>query len=177
MWSLRLRIALLAAFVLVPLLLVLGLSFGHDPHAVPFMLQGQAAPDFTLAQINGGEVRLAALRGRPVVLNFWATWCYPCQAEHNLLQQAARHYGERVHFLGVVYQDTDSAVRTYLRSHPSAYPHVHDADSKVSIDYGVAGVPESYILDPQGTILFKQAGVLTAAMLQQHLDPLVGGAP
>ena len=173
MTPLRWRLSLLAALLVVPLVTVLALSFGHDPHAVPFVLQGKPAANFALRDVNGSSVKLTDFRGTPVVLNFWATWCYPCQAEHTLLQQAARIYGQRVQFLGIIYQDSEDAVRRYLQGRPSIFPQLHDENSTTSIDYGVAGVPESYIIDPHGRIVFKQAGVLTVEILRRHLDPLI----
>ncbi len=167
--------ALSAAAVVIPLLWVLAHGFKLDPHAVPSVLEGFEAPTFSMASLEGRTFDVAALHGKPAVLNFWATWCYPCQAEHQLLQEAARYYGDKVQFLGVIYQDNPDEVRRYLIKHPSAYPHLIDPNSRYAIDFGVAGVPESFILDPNGQIIHKQAGVLTAAVLRQFLDPLAAG--
>lgn len=167
--------AVLAAAVVLPLLVILGLGFKHDPHAVPSMLEGKPAPDFSLRAFEGPTLELAALKGKPVVLNFWATWCYPCQAEHALLQEAAAHYGSRVQFIGVIYQDSEPEVRKYLRNRESHYPQVFDPQSRTAIDFGVAGVPESFIIDAAGMIVHKEAGVLNAALLRKTLDALVEG--
>lgn len=99
------RVLLVGLAVVVPLVAVLLLNLGRNPHMIASPLVGRAAPDFALQTLDGQPVTLASLRGRPVVLNFWASWCIPCLDEHPLLLQAARALGERVTFLGVVYQD------------------------------------------------------------------------
>ena len=183
--SLRLRYALFTALLVVPLLGVLALGFGQDPHAVPSMLEGHDAPPFVLKSLEGKTFDLQKLHGTPVVLNFWATWCYPCKAEHAALQAAARHYSTAVQFLGVVYQDSPETAKDYLRAQSSVFANLVDPHARMAIDYGVAGVPESYFISPQGRIVYKHAGVLDTALLQRILDPLVaqaeamrkGGAP
>jgi cytochrome c biogenesis protein CcmG, thiol:disulfide interchange protein DsbE len=160
----------IVAVVVLPIVALLAFGFGHDPHAVPFALKDTPAPDFTLRTLDGEQVRLSDLRGKPVVLNFWASWCEPCKFEHELLQQASRYYGQSVAFLGVVYQDQEASVRRYLLDHPSAYRHTLDPDSKVAIDYGVSGVPESYLVDANGVIREKSPGVINSDELHRWLD-------
>lgn len=169
----RWRNVIVVALVLIPLLGVLALGFGHDPHAVPFALRDKPAPDFTLRALDGTEMTLSAMRGKPVVLNFWASWCEPCKYEHDLLQQASRYYGQNVQFLGVVYQDTEANVRHYLEEHASVYPQVLDPVTKVGIDYGVSGVPESYLVDADGMIREKSPGVISGDELRRWLDTRV----
>lgn len=163
----------IVAVVVLPIVGLLAFGFGHDPHAVPFGLKDAGAPDFSLRTLDGVEVRLSDLRGKPVVLNFWASWCEPCKFEHDMLQQAARYYGDSVTFLGVVYQDKEDNVRKYLENHPSAYRHVLDPDTKVAIDYGVSGVPESYLVDANGTVREKSPGVISGDELRRWLDKRV----
>lgn len=167
------RSVLATALAVGPLLVALALAFGHDPHAVPSVLEGKAAPLFTLPSLGGEPVSLEALRGRPVVVNFWSTWCLPCRSEHPLLQEAATTYAGRAHFLGIVYQDAPEAARAYLQQAGSVYPQLLDANALVSIDFGVAGVPESFILDAQGNIAYKSAGILSPAVLARELDRLM----
>lgn len=166
----------MGALFVVPLLIVLAMGFQHDPHAVPSVLEGRPAPNFQLATLDGKPMGLADLKGKPAVINFWATWCYPCKAEHNLLQEAAQYYNGKVQFVGVVYQDSAEDTRKYLATHASHYPHLMDKDSRVAIDFGVAGVPESFILNPNGQIVHKQAGVLNGDVLRQYLDVMVAQA-
>lgn len=170
------RRAALLALTLVPALWALYAGFGRDPHAVPSMLVGKLAPSLRLVDLDGRTVDLAELRGRPVLLNFWATWCYPCQAEHALLQQTARaHRGELAVF-GVIYQDDADNVRRYLRTNPSPYAHLVDPGSQAAIDYGVAGVPESFFIDRAGVVTYKHAGALHPAIVQQALTRILAPA-
>jgi cytochrome c biogenesis protein CcmG/thiol:disulfide interchange protein DsbE len=164
---------IVAAMVVLPLLVVLALSFGNDPHAVPSMLEGKPAPHFALRDLADKPVTTESLLGKPAVLNFWATWCYPCQAEHGLLQEAAEHYADKVRFVGIIYQDGADEVRKYLANRSNVFPQLMDPNSRTAIDFGIAGVPESFILNAKGEIVHKQAGVLTADVLRDTLDALL----
>lgn len=164
--------------VVVPLIALLLLNLGRNPHLIDSPLIGRPAPPFALVPVEGGEaVRLADLRGKPVVLNFWATWCVPCYQEHPVLASAARSLGEEVHFLGVVYQDEESNVREYLRRQGSAYPNLMDPDSKAAIAYGIFGVPETYFIDPGGRIVTKYMGPLDGPTLMARVRQARGGTP
>lgn len=169
------RNAFLVALVVLPLMALLAFGFGRDPRRVPFALAGKPAPDFTLTTLDGKQVTLSQLRGKPVVINFWSTWCEPCKVEHELLQQAASFYGSAAHFLGVVYQDDEAAVRKYLESRSNRYPQLLDPGTRVAIDFGVAGVPESFLVDADGVVLERQAGVVTAPLVRAWLDGRVDG--
>jgi cytochrome c biogenesis protein CcmG/thiol:disulfide interchange protein DsbE len=156
--------------VSLPLLVILFANLGRDPHAVESPLIGHPAPAFSLSPAEGGPaVSLASLKGRPVVLNFWATWCVPCLEEHAALASAAQRLGGAVQFLGVVYEDEASQVQRFLEQRGKAYPSLFDGDGKTAIAYGVYGVPETYFIDPQGTIVAKFAGPLDPPTLDAHL--------
>jgi len=164
--------------VVVPLIALLVLNLGRDPHAIDSPLVGRVAPPFALVPVGGGEpVSLDSLQGRPVVLNFWATWCVPCFQEHPLLVSAARRLGDEVQFLGVVYQDEERNVQDWLDRHGSSYPTLVDPRSKTAIAYGVIGVPETYFIDPQGRIVAKHIGPLDGETLMARLSQARGGAP
>lgn len=150
--------------------IVLASGFGNNPHEVPFVLEGEPARTFKLQALDGSEVDLASLRGKPVVINFWSTWCGPCKVEHDILQIGSQKF-PNVQFLGVVYQDTPEATRNYLASRRNYYPQLLDPDSEIAMDYGVAGVPETYIIAPNGTIAAKKAGVVTPEYLIEKLRP------
>jgi cytochrome c biogenesis protein CcmG/thiol:disulfide interchange protein DsbE len=160
----RVGLLLVGLALVVGLVALLGSGFGKDPHRLPSTMVGKVAPDFALVDLDGAPVQLSALRGTPVVLNFWATWCMPCKAEHPLLVAAARARPD-VRFFGVVYGDQPDAVRRYLAKAGTSYPHLVDPGDGVAVDYGVAGVPESFFVDRQGVIVHKQAGPLDAATL------------
>ena len=152
-------------------------AFGKDTHRVPFMLRGQPAPPFELSQLNGpGKVSLAALRGRPVVLNFWASWCKPCVSEHPVLEWGAREYGSRVHFIGMVFEDTESDAKAFLAAHGGSFPQLFDPKSRVAVEYGTTGVPETYFISADGLILDKHAGPISPDVLNERIAQLLGGA-
>jgi cytochrome c biogenesis protein CcmG/thiol:disulfide interchange protein DsbE len=170
------RNAIIAALLVVPLLILLAVGFGHDPRAVPSVLTGRAAPDFSLTSLTGEKTRLSDLRGKPVLINFWSTWCEPCKVEHALLKQAVAAYGDRVHFVGVIYEDEPAKVHEYLAARPLGFTQLVDPQSLTAIDYGVAGVPESFFVDRRGLIQHKEAGALTAELIETTLDRLLGEA-
>jgi len=163
------------ALFLVPMVLLFAVSFGNDPRAVPSVLEGQTAPSFDLIDLDGQPISLDDLAGSPVVVNFWSTWCGPCKLEHGLLTQAAIRY-PNVQFIGVVYSDTEEKVRRYLEKEGTSYPHLLDPGGRTAIDYGVAGVPETYFIDPSGVIHHKQVGPLNGPLIQRLLSA-VGGSP
>jgi cytochrome c biogenesis protein CcmG/thiol:disulfide interchange protein DsbE len=161
--------------VTAPLLLVLGLAFQNDPHQIDSPLVGRPAPDFQLSPIDGSApVRLSEQRGVPAVVNFWATWCVPCKAEHRTLVAVARRMEGKARFFGVVYQDEPSKIQKWLEGAGNAYPQLLDVGSKAAIAYGVYGVPETYIIDANGVITYKFTGPVDAASLMAQLAPLVG---
>jgi cytochrome c biogenesis protein CcmG/thiol:disulfide interchange protein DsbE len=171
------RVLLAGLAVIAPLVAVLFLNLGRNPHIIGSPLVGRAAPDFALSPLDGGEpVTLASQRGKPVVLNFWASWCVPCFEEHPLLVQAARQLGDRVRFYGIVYEDSEEQVRRFLARQGQAYPSLVDPGSRTAIAYGIFGVPETYFIDAEGRIAAKHVGPLDAASLAKYLR-LLGVEP
>lgn len=151
------------------LVAILGSGFGNDPHAIPDTRTGTVALPWRMVDLDGKSWSLEELKGRPVVLNFWSTWCGPCKYEHPLLLQAAKATPDVV-FLGVIYSDDPQAVRRYLQKAGTAYPHLVDDNGRVAIDYGVTGVPETYFIDKSGTIAHKEAGPVNPQLLREMLD-------
>jgi cytochrome c biogenesis protein CcmG/thiol:disulfide interchange protein DsbE len=161
----------------LPLVGLLFAGLGKDPRKVESPLVGRSAPAFTLKRVDGGgEVSLESLRGRPVVLNFWATWCVPCYDEHPVLLQGARVLGKDVEFLGVVYEDEEDRVNGFLAQHGNAFPSLMDDAGKTAIAYGVAGVPETFFIDKTGKVVEKHVGPLNARALHALIEKTVGGA-
>ncbi len=168
------RVALvLGALFVVPLLIFLAISFRYDPRAIDSPLIGRPAPTFTLASLDGSVHRLADSKGRPVVINFWATWCQPCIVEHPILQAGARRYSGRVDFVGIVYQDDPDLIRRFIAERGAWGPALLDPGSKVAIAYGVYGAPETFFLDANGTVVEKVAGLITPQTLDRILGELL----
>ncbi len=153
---------------------VLASGFGKDPKALPSMLDGKPAPSFELLSLDGETIRLSDLAGSPVVLNYWATWCRPCAMEHPVLLQAAQAYEPRgVKFLGVLYGDTEDKARDYLQRRGSVYPTLLDPEQRTAIDYGVGGVPETFFIGRDGTIVRKYSGPLYMELMVEILEELL----
>lgn len=135
-------------------------------------LIGRIAPGVGGSSIAGETVQLTALRGKFVVLNFFASWCIPCEREHPELVRFARQHeqtGDAI-VLQVIFDDTASAVRKFLASRPVEWDVLDDPDGQVALDFGVRGPPESFIIGPDGTVLFKIVGEVDAAGLNRLLD-------
>lgn len=149
---------------------------GYDPKGVPSALIGQAPPDFTLPPLEGADrpgLAAADLRGqgRPVLVNFFASWCVPCLIEHPQLTRLAR---EGVPLFGVAYKDKPGDSLAFLKRHGMPYARLGvDQPGRVAIDWGLYGVPETYLIDRQGIIRWRWAGPLTEDTLTQELQPLL----
>ena len=164
------RVLVSGLAVVIPLLGILVLNLGRDPHALASPMIGRTAPVFTLPPADGGApVSLAALRGKPVVINFWATWCVPCFEEHAVLQAGAREQGDGVRFVGVIYEDDPQQVRDFLGRQGTSYPTLVDAEGKTAMAYGIYGVPETFFVDAQGRIAAKFTGPLNEQTLAENL--------
>jgi cytochrome c biogenesis protein CcmG/thiol:disulfide interchange protein DsbE len=131
------------------------------------------APLFSLPLFDGGQFDLAAARGKPVLINFWASWCIPCEEEAAVLEQGSRAYRDRVVFVGVNVQDTEPLARDFLRRFGVTYPNGRDASGAIAVDYGMSGVPETYFVDRDGRIARKWQGALDEARLRTFLDELL----
>ena len=163
-----LTIGLLIAAAVVA---VLFLGLGKDPSAIDSPLIGRPAPDFALKAVGTGEtIDLAQFRGKPVIVNFWATWCHPCWDEHPVLTANAQMLGDKVQFVGVVFQDEESKIKDFLQQRGWAYPTLVDQAGKTAIAYGVGGVPETYFLDKNGVIVAKFAGPMSADDIRTNLQ-------
>ncbi|HVR70887.1 MAG TPA: redoxin domain-containing protein [Vicinamibacteria bacterium] len=163
------RVLAVGLLLTLPLLGVLVAGLGRDL-TVRSPLVGRPAPAFSLRPVGGGTpIGTAELRGQPAVVNFWATWCVPCYQEHGVLTRAARALDGRVRFLGVVYEDAEENVQRFLQEHGGGYPSLLDEESRTAIAYGVFGVPETYFLDANGTVVGKHIGPLDDRRLQAEL--------
>ncbi len=167
------KVLIVGALIVTPLLVFLALSFGKDPRAIDSPLVGRAAPDFALRGLDGEMVRLADLRGKPVVINFWATWCQPCIAEHPVLQAGAKQYEGSVEFLGVIYQDEPENIQAFIDRRGAWGPSLVDDAGTVAIAYGVYGAPETFFIDRDGVIIKKATGALHPNELANLLNGML----
>ena len=137
---------------------------------------GGAAPDFSSQRLDGSGVRLSQFKGKPVLLNFWATWCAPCQDEMPLLQRATNQYGGAgLTVLAVNYQQTDAnGMQAFLRKVGARFSAVYDPNGRIAAAYGVSiGLPVSIFIDRSGTVKVIQVGQMSDAILQQHLHSIL----
>ncbi len=146
-------------------------SAGSDP------LLSKPAPDFTLALLSkqaGKALHLADLKGKLVVINFWASWCDPCKQEAPLLQaQWQRAKAQGVVFIGIDFQDGQSAALSFVQQNDLTYTNVVDPNGSTGINYGVTGVPETFFIDRHGVIVNTVRKELTAQVLQSGVAALL----
>jgi len=162
----------LAVFVVLVAFLWIGL--GRDPREVPSPLIDKPAPAFKLAQLQapGETLSVADLKGKVWLFNVWASWCVSCKAEHPLLVQLAAQ--KMVPVIGLDYKDQPADGRAWLTQRGDPYTtSLVDLDGRTGIDYGVYGVPETFVIDKNGVIRYKQIGPLTVEALQEKILPLV----
>lgn len=163
------------AAVVIPLLLVLASGLRRDPRALPSPLVGRLAPPFDLQLFSGGRLTSAELRGRVVVLNFWASWCVPaCTDEAPSLQAIWERYrGRGVTVVGVNIQDREPPARAFIQHFGQTFPAGMDPRGRIAIDYGVYGVPETYVIDRWGRTVYKFAGAVSEDLLAPVMAPLL----
>jgi len=162
----------LVVFIAIAGFLFVGLW--RDPREVPSPLIGKPAPQFTLTQLHTPETKLGTsdLKGQVWLLNVWASWCVSCREEHPLLVELGK--AKIVPIIGLNYKDQPGPGKQWLLQNGDPYTtSVVDADGRVGIDYGVYGVPETFVIDKNGTIRYKQIGPITAEALEKKILPLV----
>jgi cytochrome c biogenesis protein CcmG, thiol:disulfide interchange protein DsbE len=150
----------------------LALRPGYDPHELPSALIDKEAPSFSLAGLNGPQVDRDGLRGGPVLINFFASWCLPCRVEHPLLLRLAEQ--DHVKLIGIAYEDKPEDSTALLARVGNPYQNIGiDRDGRVGLDFGVYGVPETFVLDKTGHIRKRFVGPLTAQQVDNELLPLL----
>jgi len=168
---------------LVGLFLLFYQGLWGDPSAIPTVLIGTPAPTFVGPNVvNGATIDLSQYRGKVIMINFWASWCYECRVEHENLLALYNQFRNNPDFvlLGINYQDKLEDARQYLDVHGSPFQQVRDVKGTISIDYGVYGVPETFIIDKQGIIRHKQVGPIVGSvyslLTERVLPTLLQGA-
>ncbi len=170
------RLRWLIPAAVVPVLLLLAYGFKTDPRGeIPSPLLGRPAAAFSLTTFSGTALSLDGLRGQVVMLNFWASWCIPaCYEEAPALERAWRAYNDNgVMVVGVNIQDKEEAALQFLRRFEHSFPNAPDPNGRVSVDYGVYGVPETFFIDRKGRVRFKQVGALTDEIARRNLNTLL----
>ena len=172
-----------------PVIAFLAYGLTRDPNAIPSPLPGRAAPSFALTVFAPGEgalmrplgdtIALDRLRGKIVVLNFWASWCLACLDEHTALSETALAFaGKPVQFAGVLYNDVARAGSEWIAARGGqSYPSLLDPGARTAIDYGLYGVPETFVIDASGRVAYKHTGPVSAALLTHKLDSLIALVP
>ncbi len=163
----------LAAFIALAGYFAVALRSDRDPHELPSALIDKPAPGFDLASLLGGEnVASSGLLGQVVVVNFFASWCVPCRIEHPVLMRLANQ--EKVAITGIAYKDKPEAAKKLLDDGGNPYRQVGlDLTGRTGIDFGVYGVPETYVIDKTGRIRKKFVGPLSPAKVDEELLPLL----
>ena len=162
----------LAMFAAIVAFLTVGL--GLNPREVPSPLIGKPAPAFALPRLDDPTQKVSRedLLGQVWMLNVWASWCAPCREEHPLVIDIARR--QLVPVYGLNYKDAGPAAHSWLASLGNPYrANLVDADGRVGIDFGVYGVPETFIIDRQGVIRLKHVGPLTPDVVRKRIEPLL----
>jgi cytochrome c biogenesis protein CcmG/thiol:disulfide interchange protein DsbE len=166
---------LLPVVLFAVLLVAFSIGLTHDPHLLPSALIDRPAPDFALPGLYDTAEGLSRedLGGRVTLVNFFASWCAPCREEHPELMALARRPGLTLE--GIAYKDKPEASRRFLDGLGNPFRRIGvDRDGVTAIDFGVYGVPETYVVDGSGRIRYRKVGPLTAEDVEQTILPLVG---
>jgi cytochrome c biogenesis protein CcmG/thiol:disulfide interchange protein DsbE len=168
-------VGLVGGLALIGALLgVFALAFVRGASPGPVAQLGREAPAFSLERLDGGRVSLADLRGRPIVLNFWASWCAPCRDESPMLTALAADYAdEGLAVVGIVYHDEATNAIEFMRRYSQTYPGLLDPAQRTALDYGVFGVPETYFIDAGGVIRARRLGPLVPSELGPAVETIL----
>ena len=171
----RILLAVLPLVLLVGLVAIFALNMNRDPSLVRSVLINKPAPEFTLPAVPGTGVEgfdTAALKGEVTVVNVFASWCIPCREEHPLLEKLSAETGVRI--FGINQRDAPENAVKFLNELGNPYTRIGgDADNRVSIDWGVYGVPETFVVNADGVITFKHVGPISAETLARDVIPAV----
>ena len=166
---LKLGAQALAVALVLGLLALLLWKVTHQEHAEAD--PGKQAPNFSLDRLDRpGTLQLSAFRGKVVVLNFWASWCFPCKQEAPALQAASRQWGNRVAVVGVDVNDFTGDARSFMRRHGITYPIGHDNGNVTTPKYGLTGLPETFFLDRRGRVVAHVPGAVKASAIRDGIE-------
>ncbi len=173
------RVRWLIPLAVVPVLFLLAYGFRTNPREIPSPLIGKPAAPFSLKTFDGGQISLESLRGKVVVVNFWASWCYPaCYEEAPALERGWKAFKDRgLVLVGINIQDKEEPARKFLKDFGHSFLNAPDPAGRVSVDYGVYGVPETFFIDRAGRVRYKHVGALTDEVFKEQAERLLGERP
>jgi len=162
------------ALVVIALVGVLLYGFVNKGTQAGSMLDGKPAPDFTLNLFDGRSITLSDLKGKPVLINFWASWCGPCRDEAPVLERGWRAYKDKgVIFIGVDVRDEEKAALAFIKEFNITYPNGPDTTNRISINYGVTGVPESFFVNRDGVVIRRHVGATNEQQLKRYIEEIL----
>ena len=173
---------LLIILACVGLLLALGVGFflvtqantKNESPAQPLQQAKEPVPNFTLALIDGKNFKIGDHKGKPVLINFFASWCLPCREEMPVLVKIAREYEAKgVVFLGIAVDDTEEKMKDFIAKYEVKFPVGLDKTAEVQKSFGLYGIPTTYFVDKKGMINYFHSGIVTEELLQHELDKLL----
>ena len=173
-WILVFAVVLTGAWVLYNRLNSRGTVTNYVPDAAS--QEAKAAPDFTVYDESGGTVKLSDFSGKPVILNFWASWCGPCASEMPAFQTAFETWGEDIHFLMVNttgWRETVDSAKEFLAGQSYTFPVYFDTEGEAAAAYGINAIPATYFIDSQGNLVNSFLGAMSEETLQQEIDRLL----
>lgn len=167
--------ALLPALALAVLALALQIRFDASPSGASV---GHPAPEFAVTDLDGNPIRLSEMRGRPVIVNFWASWCVPCLEEFPRLRAAvAEHADADLAVIGIVFQDQWSSAQAYVEHMGATWPAAMDPGGRVARAYGVFGPPQTVFIGRDGVVRAQQFGPFDSQSLERHLAQILPDEP
>jgi cytochrome c biogenesis protein CcmG/thiol:disulfide interchange protein DsbE len=168
---------IIAGLICIAFVWLLGWSILHKEPITGLSgitMVNRQAPDFTITTFKGTKIALKGLRGKPVVINFWASWCPPCRIEAPLLERTWRAYKDRgVVFLGVDIQDKLEDALAYIREFDITYPNGPDPNGEITINYGVSGIPVTFFVSKTGEIIRRWVGAIEKSVLISSIEEIM----
>lgn len=140
----------------------------------PSSVAKEQAPNFTLALLGGGNFNFGEHKGKPILINFFASWCEPCREEMPVLEKIVQEYEPKgVVFLGIAVDDTEEKMKDFIKKYGVTFPVGLDKKAAIQTSFGLYGIPTTYFIDKQGIINYSHAGVVTEELLHHELDKLL----